>query len=101
MKLTVGKRLASTVCETEVIVLRTGSDDVSLTCGGAPMTDVTSADAHRGGSVTDDGGTSVGKRYVDADQQLELLCTKAGAGALAVDGVPLVVKAAKVLPSSD
>jgi hypothetical protein len=48
-----------------------------------------------------DHGVVLGKRYVDEQSGLEVLCTKAGAGPLAADGRPLVIKAAKVLPASD
>ena len=46
-------------------------------------------------------GPLLGKRYADDDLGLELLCTRAGTGALTVDGRPLLVKGAKPLPSSD
>ena len=47
------------------------------------------------------GGTLLGKRYADEASGLELLCTKAGAGTLTLDGSALEVKSAKPLPSSD
>jgi hypothetical protein len=47
------------------------------------------------------GGTLIGKRYVNADESIELLCTMGGKGTLMLDGVPLVIKQAKQLPSSD
>ena len=43
----------------------------------------------------------MGKRYVDAGGQYELLCVKPGKGSLAVDGVALATKDAKPLPASD
>jgi hypothetical protein len=46
-------------------------------------------------------GTVLGKRYVDDEGSLEVLCTKAGAGSLSVDSRPLTLKDAKPLPSSD
>ncbi len=46
-------------------------------------------------------GTLLGKRYVDADDSVELLCVKAGAGSLSVNGVALTTKDATPLPSSD
>jgi hypothetical protein len=46
-------------------------------------------------------GSAVGKRYVDDELGLEVLCTKSGAGALAVGEHPLGLKSAKPLPSSD
>jgi hypothetical protein len=75
--------------------------DVSVTCGGAAMGPPGPAPA--GGSPSPDasGGTLLGKRYVNAAGDLELLCTKPGQGSLACDGQPLVVKGAKPLPSSD
>ncbi len=47
------------------------------------------------------GATLPGKRFADEASGLELLCTKGGEGALAVDGRPLGVKEAKKLPASD
>ena len=46
-------------------------------------------------------GSLIGKRYVDAAEALELLCTRGGEGAVSVDGQPLSIKQAKALPSSD
>ena len=45
--------------------------------------------------------TLIGKRYVNAAESVELLCTSSGAGALTCDGVPMSSKAAKPLPASD
>ena len=96
-----GTKLFSTVCDTQVMVLRLpAGTTVSFTCGGAPMT--TAADCARTGEPTVEGeATLAGKRYVDADETLELLCVKGGAGGLAANGAPLGVKTAKQLPSSD
>jgi hypothetical protein len=47
------------------------------------------------------GGTQIGKRYVDEADTIQVLCTKAGDGTLALDGKPLVIQAAKPLPASD
>ena len=46
-------------------------------------------------------GPQLGKRYADEELGLELLCTRAGAGALTADGAVLGLKGAKPLPSSD
>ena len=97
--LSTGARLKSAACKTEVMVIKAPGDDIDLTCGGAPM----SADADGSGSV-DPGhaeGTAIGKRYVNEDESLELLCVKAGDGSLAVGGAALAIKGAKKLPSSD
>ena len=93
-----GTKLKSAVCDTEVMVIK-GSGLV-VECGGAPMGDDSPAD--KPGPA--DGfaeGTLVGKRYVNADGSVELLCTKPGKGSLAIDGTALTTKDAKPLPSSD
>jgi hypothetical protein len=97
----VGARLKSNVCDTEVMVISAANPAASVTCGGAPMIDA-AADAS-GGDVDAAfaEGTQLGKRYVNAAGEIELLCVKAGEGSLAADGEALVLKDAKPLPSSD
>lgn len=93
-----GMKLASSVCDTEVMVIRAGVGTVE--CGGAPM--VEKRPAERG--VVDPAfaaGSQIGKRYVDAAGTVEFLCVKAGQGSLSLDGVALQTKEAKPLPSSD
>ena len=46
-------------------------------------------------------GILLGKRYSDGATGLEVLCTKAGEGSLALNGESLLLKEAKPLPSSD
>ena len=46
-------------------------------------------------------GAQLGKRYEHSDSGLEVLCTKAGAGPLSLEGALLRPKEAKPLPSSD
>ena len=93
-----GTRLKSTVCDTEVMVIRAGAGVAE--CGGAPMAD--ERPAERGAiNPAFAEGTKIGKRYINADNSVELLCVKAGQGSLAVDGVALQTKDAKPLPSSD
>lgn len=55
----------------------------------------------RSASTSPPDGTLLGKRYVDEDSNLEVLCTKAGSGPLSVGKVPMQRKDAKPLPSSD
>lgn len=97
--LTTGQRLKSSVCSTEIMVISAPSEEVDLTCGGSPM----GSEAENGGDVHPDhsGGTTIGKRYVDDDGSLELLCVKPGEGALAVSGTLLKVKDSKKLPKTD
>ena len=97
-----GTRMKSAVCDTEVMVTKAAADDIQLTCGGAAM--VAMADAKPEGCALDDAhcaGSLVGKRYTDADEKFEFLCTKGGKGNLAINGTALQVKQAKALPSSD
>jgi hypothetical protein len=104
VKLKPGTRLRSQVDATEVIVVRPGSADVVVACGGHPMIDVGAESALTGVTpVCDPGeGTKLGKRYTAGqDSSLELLVTKPGAWSLTVDGEPVVLKEAKPLPASD
>jgi hypothetical protein len=100
--LTPGQRVISAVCSTELIVVRAPSGAIDLTIGGAAVLPHGS-DRPEGAGLDQRfaDGTLIGKRYVDVDGQLELLCTKAGAGSPAVDGHALVIKEAKPLPASD
>lgn len=99
MQLKAGSKLHSAVCDTDVMVIK-GSGDVALTCGGAEMLTARSGAAGELDPAFA-GGTAMGKRYQSADGSVELLCIKPGKGTLAIDGVPLEIKAAKALPSSD
>jgi hypothetical protein len=95
-----GDQLASTVCGTQVIVVRADQDNqVTVACGGRPMAPGRSVPRRPDGAT--DPGTLIGKRYVDAAETVELLCTASGAGVLTCDGVLMTVKAPKPLPASD
>ncbi|MEM9255355.1 MAG: hypothetical protein AAGA91_07900 [Pseudomonadota bacterium] len=97
-----GARLASAVCDTEVVVIAAAASDTVVSCGGAPML-AEDDTATTGMELAQDsaGGTELGKRYTNAAQDIELLCVKPGAGSLTVDGEPLTLKGAKPLPASD
>ena len=43
----------------------------------------------------------MGKRYVNPEETLELLCTKPGTGSLGVGDTLLEIKESKPLPASD
>ena len=101
MRVRVGSRWRSTVDATEVMVIRAPSAEVDLRCGGQPMTP---PGGEAGGAELNplhSDGTQIGKRYADEEIGLELLCTKAGQGSLAIGEQPLLLKAAKPLPTSD
>ena len=98
-----GTRLRSTVCATEVMVIRVDDPSVVVACGGAPMVAAAGAAEAPAGTpeAGHDTGSLIGKRYGDARDPVELLCTKAGAGSLSVDGRLLHERHAKPLPASD
>jgi len=102
MRLKAGARLKSAVCDTQVMVVAAPEGDVDVICGGVALVAL-DAEPPAGVSLSPDAsdGTQIGKRYVSEAGDLELLCTKAGAGTLAADGKPLGLKGAKPLPSSD
>ena len=102
MSLKPGTRLKSQVDACEVIVVRAPAQELTLYCGGHPMIDLT-AEAEAGLTATGGGEPAqLGKRYEAPDVDgLEVLVTKAGTSGLAAGDSPLVIKAAKPLPSSD
>ena len=99
-----GDRYRSTVCATEIVVIRAPQGEVDLRCGGAPMVpldvgaDVRTVDNP---NPTYAGGTLLGKRYGDDDLGIEVLCTKEGVGSLSIGEILLTVRQPKPLPSSD
>jgi hypothetical protein len=101
-KLRAGLRLKSAVCNTEVMVVAAPDAEIEVTCGGAPLVEL-GAVPPPGATLAEaaSAGTQIGKRYVSAAGDLELLCTKPGQGSLGARGEALVLKGAKPLPSSD
>lgn len=102
LEMKAGARFQSAVCDTQVAVVKTGGDDADLRCGGVPMVPL-GADRDEAATPAEglDDGTQMGKRYVDADESVEVLCTKPGAGSLTIGDEALTIKGAKPLPSSD
>lgn len=101
ISLKAGARVKSAVCDTQVMVIKAPAGEYDLQCGGHPML---TPDASADGASLDanfSAGTLMGKRYVNADESIELLCTKGGEGSMVLNGEPLAVKQAKQLPSSD
>ncbi|MES0872867.1 hypothetical protein [Sinimarinibacterium thermocellulolyticum] len=95
-----GGRFKSAVSDAQVMVVKAPPGEHELRCGGS---DMIPAHAQGGGSLPadDTGEVLIGKRYVNEDESLELLCTKGGKGTLVFNGTPLTIKQAKQLPSSD
>ncbi len=102
MELRAGSRLKSAVCDTEVIAVKAPGGDMDIRCGGVSMLDPIDTDTER--TAPTDGaanGTQMGKRYVDPDESIELLCTKPGEGSLGLGDTLLNIKESKPLPASD
>jgi hypothetical protein len=102
VKFRAGQQLVSAVDSTAVIIIRAPVAECTVTCGGIAM--ATAGGEPVTGAEPDPslmGGTRIGKRYVDDADTIQLLCTKAGDGTLALDGRPLLIQAAKPLPASD
>jgi hypothetical protein len=97
-----GLRLKSAVCSTQIMIIRSPPLSADICCGGLEMLVLTEqpppgarldpAKAH---------GSLIGKRYVDAEDRVEILCTQGGAGSLTLNGALMALKLAKALPSSD
>lgn len=95
-----GSRFKSAVSDVQLMVVKAPAGEHELQIGGA---DVVAPTAAAEGTLDpgDTGEVLIGKRYVNADESLELLCTKGGKGTIVFNGTPLEVKQAKQLPSSD
>ena len=95
-----GLRLKSAVCTGEAMIVK--AIDVILTCGGAPMLTMDeSAETDLQGDAEHMFDCLIGKRYVNTDGTLEVLCVKGGDGSFGYDGEMLMGKETKRLPSSD
>lgn len=95
-----GLRLKSAVCDGEAMIVK--AIDVTLTCGGVPM--IATDESPNGEEKPDPEHMYkclIGKRYVNADETLEVLCVKSGEGSFGYDGQMLMGKETKRLPSSD
>ena len=101
IQLKAGARLRSAVDACEVVVVKAPADPVDLRCGGHPFLPADAEPASESIVAGFEGGTQLGKRYSDDELGLEILCTKAGEGAISVGDDPLQVKGAKPLPASD
>jgi hypothetical protein len=100
MQLKTGARLKSAVCDGEVMIVKAPAGDIDLTCGGVAMVD--GAPATRQPVIPDHAvGIRIGKRYINEDGSLEILCVKAGEGGLAANGQLLLQKDTRQLPKTD
>ena len=97
----VGARLACPDCPAELVVTRATDTSVALACSGAGLVELDGSRPQGGHQGPDEGGTQLGKRYVDEEAGVEVLCTKAGTGELSCNDRVMSLKSAKPLPSSD
>ncbi|MYR06762.1 hypothetical protein GTV32_10800 [Gordonia sp. SID5947] len=99
-QLRAGEQLACETCSTKVVVVTAPADGAAeITCGGTTLQPAKSVtQPGRDGSEP---GVLIGKRYVNAEETVELLCTAAGSGPLTCDGTTMTIKTAKALPASD
>jgi hypothetical protein len=96
-----GDRLRGIGCTTEVVVIKAARPEVEIQCGGAPMVSLSDTNSGEATAATRGEQILVGKRYIDDEVGLELLCTKAGCGPLSIEDRTLTVKTARALPASD
>jgi hypothetical protein len=102
MDLKPGSRWRSAVCDGEFVIVRSPKTAGDLHCGGHPvLPHSTEKPAGLSPGAEHEGETATGKRYSEPESGIEVLCSKAGRGALAIAGRPLVMKDAKPLPASD
>jgi hypothetical protein len=94
-----GQRLRSQNSACEVIVVKGIKGGSGLMCAGAQMLEASTAPVPA--AVSGGPAVQLGKRYVDEESGLEVLCVRAGAGPLSFAGRDLAIKAAKPLPASD
>jgi hypothetical protein len=99
VNLKAGMRLFAQNSSCEVVVVRSAPAVDAVFCGGLEM--LTAAPATAGGQALDGPPVELGKRYTDDEELVEILCTKAGTGSLALGNRALSLKAPKPLPASD
>jgi hypothetical protein len=96
-----GVRLFSAVSDAELMVIK-GTGDYDVRCGGVAMTAVAGSRAPVSIPPSEHAsGPLLGKRYVDRDAKVELLCIRPGSGSLSLGGEALAVKAPVELPATD
>ena len=102
MQLKPGTRLKSVTDSTEVIVVRAPGVEVDIRCGGLPFALIGSTTSRTADVQPGFGhGSLLGKRYVDEDLGIELLCTKGGPSSISLGSEILAPATSKPLPSSD
>jgi len=96
-----GSRWKSVVCAAEAVVVRPPQSGGVPQCGGVDMVPAGEPANRVPIAAGFDGGCGIGKRYQSESGGVELLCTKAGDGALGFAGEKLLLVETKKLPASD
>jgi hypothetical protein len=96
-----GSRWKSNVCTAEAVVVRAPKNEGLPQCGGIDMSPMGESGSPATPVSGFDGGCTIGKRYKSDADGLEMLCTKAGKGALGFAGTILTPVETKKLPASD
>ena len=92
-----GTRLKSAVCDAEIMIIKI-AESADLSCGGQLMAEAPERTEGDGDRMH---GCLIGKRYVNAEETIEVLGVKSGDGSLYYEGQELMTKDTKKLPSSD
>jgi hypothetical protein len=102
LELKPGMKLLGAACTSEFVVVKAPAATVDVRIGGhSAVTTPEGRTAELAVTTPSDRRPAMGKRYVDAAESIELLCTKVGDGAPALGDEILVQKDAKALPASD
>lgn len=96
-----GSRWKSNVCTAEAVVVRAPKSDGLPQCGGVDMSPLGEPGNPSTLVAGFEGGCAIGKRYKSDADGLEMLCTKAGDGALGFADKILTLVETKKLPASD
>jgi hypothetical protein len=96
-----GTRWQSSVCTGEFVVVKSPSTSALLMCGDQPVEPHGSVRNAEEWPSAGGNGTLGGKRYLELESGLEMLCTKSSGNDLSFDGRVLTRREAKALPASD
>lgn len=101
MRLTPGMELQVEGGAARFVVIRPGDGELQIRCGGRAVVPAAEHEAADGAEPADGEMVLLGKRYVDGESGVELLCTSPGTGPLTIEGRTVSTKDTKPLPASD
>jgi hypothetical protein len=97
--LKIGVRLRAQNSPCEVVVVKGTEEATPLLCGGVEM--LAGSPAAGAEQLREGPAVELGKRYVDDEAGIELLCVRPGIGPLVFGARELTRKSAQPLPASD